>query len=118
VTLQTLDCVLVLVSTLVSHPYSSSNKICTEFFESLKNNNLTWQPGQKAAYSNSGFIILGFVLEKVTSMKFKDIIYEKISKPLGLSSATGFELQDPSRAVLPPDGGFELMSLPLGNYDP
>ncbi|KAH7260019.1 beta-lactamase family protein [Fusarium solani] len=94
--------------------------LCTrsEFFESLKNNNLTWQPGQKAAYSNSGFIILGFVLEKVTSMKFKDIIYEKISKPLGLSSATGFELQDPSRAVLPPDGGFELMSLPLGNYDP
>ncbi|KAJ4251206.1 hypothetical protein NW757_006752 [Fusarium falciforme] len=93
--------------------------LCTrsEFFESLKNNNLTWQPGQKVAYSNSGFIILGFVLEKVTSMKFRDIIYEKISKPLGLSSATGFELQDPSRAVLPLDGGFELMSVPLGNYD-
>ncbi|KAL6364830.1 hypothetical protein LRP88_00803 [Fusarium phalaenopsidis] len=94
--------------------------LCTrsEFFESLKNNNLTWQPGQKAAYSNTGFIILGFVLEKVVSMKFEDIIYEKISKSLGLSSDTGFELPDPSRAVLPPDGGFELMSVPLGNYDP
>lgn len=51
-------------------------------------------------------------------MKFRDIIYEKISKPLGLSSATGFELQDPSQAVLPLDGGFELMSVLLGNYDP
>ncbi|KAM6524732.1 hypothetical protein FALCPG4_010335 [Fusarium falciforme] len=93
--------------------------LCTrsEFFESLKNNNLTWQPGQKVAYSNSGFIILGFVLKRVTSMKFRDIIYEKISKPLGLSSSTGFELQDPSQAVLPLDGGFELMSVPLGNYD-
>ncbi|UPL04239.1 hypothetical protein LCI18_015173 [Fusarium solani-melongenae] len=89
-----------------------------QFFESLKNNNLTWHPGQKAAYSNSGFIVLGFVLERVTSMKFRDIIYKKISKPLSLSSATGFELQDPSRAVLPPDGRFELMSVPLENYDP
>ncbi|KAM0428196.1 hypothetical protein ACHAPT_007097 [Fusarium lateritium] len=95
-----------------------SNKSYIEFFESLKNNHPTRQPGQKAAYSNSGLIILGFVLETVTSQKFKDIIHKKLSKPLGLSSATGFDLQDLSRAALPPEGGFELISIPLGNYNP
>lgn len=106
------------VQSLVNHLYTTSNRIYTEPFESLSNNDLAWQPSQKAAYSNSGFIVLGFVLEKVTSMEFKDILSENISKPLDLCPATGFELQDSSRAVLPPDVGFELISLPLGNCNP
>ncbi|KAL2682507.1 hypothetical protein Neosp_006959 [[Neocosmospora] mangrovei] len=47
-------------------------------------------------YSNSGFIVPGFVLEKAASMEFKDIMYDKIFNPLDLSLATDFKLQDPT----------------------
>ncbi|RSL81365.1 hypothetical protein CEP51_005910 [Fusarium floridanum] len=93
-------------------------KTYIEFSESLKDNILTWKPGQRAANSNSGFTILGFVLENLTLIKFKEIIREKISKPLSLPSATGFVVQDLLQAVLPPDRGSELVSIPSETMAP
>ncbi|RSM04501.1 hypothetical protein CDV31_009988 [Fusarium ambrosium] len=71
-------------------------KTCIEFSESLKDHNLTWKPGQRAASFNSGL--------------HHPRLY--LSEPLSLPSATGFVLQDLPQAVLPPDRGSELMSIP------
>ncbi|KAJ3547863.1 hypothetical protein NM208_g1301 [Fusarium decemcellulare] len=93
--------------------------LCTraQFFQDLENHAFVWQPGQRAAYSNPGFILLGFALENITNMKYEDIISQEITKPLGLSSATGLKPQDISNSIIPVDGGFEWMTLPIGHND-
>ncbi|KAF4464344.1 hypothetical protein FALBO_8820 [Fusarium albosuccineum] len=93
--------------------------LCTraQFFQDLENHAFVWQPGQRAAYSNPGFILLSFALENITNMKYEEIISQQIIKPLGLSSATSFKLQNISNSVIPVDGGFEWMTLPIGHND-
>ncbi|KAM6540433.1 hypothetical protein FALCPG4_002149 [Fusarium falciforme] len=92
---------------------------CTraEFFKDLENNEYVWQPGQRAAYSDLGFILLGFALEHITGMRYNDIISEQISKPLNMSSAVGFALQDVSKSILPIEGGSQWMERDFRNYD-
>lgn len=46
---------------------------------------LDFEPGQKAQYSNSGCIILGLVIEKVTGISYGDFLAAKITKPLGMA---------------------------------
>ena len=46
---------------------------------------LDFEPGQKAKYSNTGCIILGLVIEKVTGISYGDFLAEKITKPLGMT---------------------------------
>lgn len=45
-------------------------------------------PGTDRAYSNSGYILLGAVIEKVTGKPWYEAIDERISKPLGLKNTT------------------------------
>ncbi|KAL6366312.1 hypothetical protein LRP88_00060 [Fusarium phalaenopsidis] len=96
-----------------------SDPPCTraEFFKDLENNEYVWQPGQRAAYSGLGFILLGFALENITGMRYNDIISEQISKPLNISSVVGFALQDVSKSILPIEGGSQWMERDFGNYD-
>lgn len=42
-------------------------------------------PGSKYSYSNSNYILLGLILEKVYKQSYADLIKNKISKPLKLS---------------------------------
>ena len=58
---------------------------------------LEWVPGEKYAYNNSGYFLLGLVVEKVTGKKYEDALSEMILTPLGLKD-TGY---DWSRTVLP-----------------
>ncbi|KAM5349033.1 hypothetical protein ACJ41O_008856 [Fusarium nematophilum] len=92
--------------------------LCTrsQFFKDLDNTPFVWQPGQRAAYSNPAYILLGFALEHITGIAYTDLISEQITKPLGLSSATGFSLEDISNSVIPIDGGSLWVDLPIGNY--
>ena len=46
---------------------------------------LDFEPGQKAKYSNSGCIILGLVIEKITGISYGDFLAAKITKPLGMA---------------------------------
>lgn len=76
---------------------------------------LEFEPGSKRSYSNSGFVLLGMVIEQVTGERFPDRIEDAIFRPAGMSGA-GF---DPERAgsvvaALPyrqdEAGGWELAS--------
>jgi CubicO group peptidase (beta-lactamase class C family) len=49
---------------------------------------LDFEPGQKAKYSNTGCIILGLVIEKVTGISYGDFLAAKIAKPLGMAHTT------------------------------
>jgi len=48
---------------------------------------LDFQPGEKWDYSNLGFDVLGFLLEKVSGQSYADFVQENIFKPLGMDDS-------------------------------
>ena len=55
-----------------------------DFFRNLP---LEWQPGSKWAYNNSGYFLLGVVIEKVTGRKYEQAVKERIFTPLGMKDS-------------------------------
>ncbi len=58
---------------------------------------LDFPPGTKFSYSNSGYILLGYILEKVSGQTYTDFLQKNIFTPLGMSD-TGV---DSNAAILP-----------------
>lgn len=56
----------------------------TELIDLIKTEPLLFEPGTQREYSNSGYAVLGAVIEKVTQLSFEKNIEERIVKPLGL----------------------------------
>lgn len=48
---------------------------------------LVFEPGTSWAYSNSGYFILGAVIEEVTGKKYGDVLQENILVPLGMTNS-------------------------------
>ena len=44
------------------------------------------RPGEKFEYNNSGYVLVGAVIEKVTGMPWHQAVEERIARPLGLKS--------------------------------
>ena len=51
---------------------------------------LDFSPGIKFSYSNSGYILLGMIIEKVTGKSYFRVVRENIFEPLGMSHS-GFD---------------------------
>ena len=45
-----------------------------------------FQPGEKAAYSNTNYLLLAYIVEDITHLKFKDAIKVKITDKVGLKN--------------------------------
>jgi len=45
-----------------------------------------FEPGTKAEYSNSNYLLLSYILQKTYGMTYADLLQEQIIKPLGLSN--------------------------------
>ena len=58
---------------------------------------LQWTPGARFEYSNSGYWLLGLVIEKASGHSFEGALQRMILQPLGMSD-TGY---DSSRAIIP-----------------
>jgi D-alanyl-D-alanine carboxypeptidase len=58
-------------------------------------------PGQYWRYSNSGYILLGKVIEKVTGKRFHDAIRQEVVQPLGLENLRMLAPEDPCEDVAP-----------------
>lgn len=67
---------------------SGKHTYTLELIELFKNEPLDFGTGTEFEYSNSNYILLGYIIEKV-SKNYKDYIKENILKPLNLSN-TGF----------------------------
>jgi len=50
------------------------------------------EPGKKFQYSNSGFIVLGAIVEKVSGQSYYDYVKEHIYKPAGMKSTDAYEM--------------------------
>jgi len=43
-----------------------------------------WQPGTRMAYSNSGYVLLTFLIEKFSGQSYHDYIQQKVFAPIGM----------------------------------
>jgi len=59
---------------------------------------LPWKPGQNFSYSNTGYVLLGMVIEKVSGVTYEQFLEENIFGPLGMD-ASGYDHGDAGLAV-------------------
>lgn len=55
---------------------------------------LEFTPGSRFSYSNSGYYLLGLILENITRKRYEAVLEERIFQPLGLLD-TGYDHDDP-----------------------
>ncbi len=48
---------------------------------------LDFQPGEKWNYSNSGYVLLGYLIEKISGQTYQNFIQENFFKPLGMNDS-------------------------------
>jgi CubicO group peptidase (beta-lactamase class C family) len=80
-----------------------------DFVKKYASGDLAFQPGSKFEYDNSGYFLLGAIIEKVTGMTYEKALQQRVFDPLGMKE-TGYDHAAtvlPKRAagyVLTPDG--------------
>lgn len=72
-------------SAIVCHPISRQF-----FFEVIKDKPLSFTPGKQFSYNNTGYYLLGLVVEKVTGTPYEQAMRELIFKPLRMNHS-GFD---------------------------
>jgi CubicO group peptidase (beta-lactamase class C family) len=55
---------------------------------------LEFAPGEKFKYNNSGYFLLGVIIEKVAGKKYEDALRDEILTPLGMKD-TGYDWSEP-----------------------
>jgi CubicO group peptidase (beta-lactamase class C family) len=63
------------------------------FVESFKSKPLEFVVGEKMKYNNSGYFILGYIIEKVTGQSYEAFLQDNIFTPLKLTN-TGYDTHD------------------------
>lgn len=66
------------------------------FFEAVfqKNAKVGFQPNDKFAYTNLGYVALGQLIEKVSGLPYQQFVEQNILAPLGVSEHLGFTRQN------------------------
>lgn len=75
---------------------------------------MDFHPGEKWAYSNTGYVLLGIVIHRVTGEFYGDFLQEQIFRPLGMSATRIISEADivPQRS-----GGYRLVKGELKNQE-
>lgn len=60
------------------------------FVKKYASNDLEFEPGSKFSYNNSGYFLLGAIVEKVTGKSYEQVLKEKIFAPVGMKN-TGYD---------------------------
>lgn len=51
---------------------------------------LKFAPGTRAAYSNTGYYLLGLIIERLTGMPYDDYVRQRLLAPLGMQDTEGY----------------------------
>ncbi|MBZ9624196.1 beta-lactamase family protein [Clostridium sp. FP2] len=85
-----------------------------ELVATFKDKSSNFEPGKKFLYNNSGYILLGHIIEKISGKSYEDYINENIFKKAGLSNS-GYDHSEkvmPNRAM-----GYGVASSAIVNCD-
>jgi CubicO group peptidase (beta-lactamase class C family) len=72
-----------------------------DFVKKYASGDLEFEPGSKFAYNNSGYFLLGAIIERVTGRPYEQVLKENILDPAGMKN-TGYDHHDtiiPKRAA-------------------
>lgn len=61
-------------------------KTVNDFLEIIKDEPLLFEPGTAQEYSNSGYVVLGGIIEKVTGKSYVDNLKERLINPLDMNN--------------------------------
>lgn len=65
--------------------------------ELFRNKPLVFQPGTQYEYNNSGYMLLGYLIEKISGQSYQEFVVKNIFKPLGMNDS-GY---DSHAAIIP-----------------
>ncbi len=65
-----------------------------KFVKEYCSGDLQFEPGSKFLYNNSGYFLLGAVIENITRKTYEEIVMEKIFLPLGMKNS-GYDRHEP-----------------------
>ncbi len=65
-----------------------------EFIKKYCSGDLEFEPGSRYVYNNSGYFLLGAIIEEITGEPYEDVLNEKIFHPLGMDNS-GYDRHDP-----------------------
>ena len=66
--------------------YYTTSKSKKEMLEIIQEGGSDFKPNSKAEYSNSNYILLSFILEKIYKKSYEELLQLKIIQPLGLKN--------------------------------
>lgn len=59
-----------------------------ELVDAFKSEPMDFAPGERWQYNNSGYVLLGAVIEKASGKKYGEFVAERIFKPLGMKATS------------------------------
>jgi D-alanyl-D-alanine carboxypeptidase len=65
--------------------YMTSKKTKEEMLEIISKSKPDFQPGSKTEYSNSNYVLLGYIIEKITNSTYKQELKKRITSKLNLA---------------------------------
>jgi CubicO group peptidase (beta-lactamase class C family) len=68
------------VADILTRPYTLD-----ELVQRFCSDSLEFEPGTQINYSNSGFVVLADIIEKITGKQYADVLAERIFTPLGMT---------------------------------
>ncbi|MRG87197.1 serine hydrolase domain-containing protein [Salinibacillus xinjiangensis] len=63
-----------------------------DFLPLIQNEKMKFQPGEKFAYNNSGYIVLGLIVEQFADMQFDAYVHKYIFEPSGMEESGYFSM--------------------------
>jgi D-alanyl-D-alanine carboxypeptidase len=93
-----------------------------ELVNKIASHTSVFEPGERSEYSNSNYVLLSYIAEKITGKEFAGILEDFITKPFNLTSTyygDGIDIHDNEAFSYTKSGNWDLstqtdMSVPVG----
>lgn len=76
---------------------AATDRTPAEILDMTRDQPLSSKPGERFAYNNSGYVLLGYIIEKVSGQSYADYMEANFFQPLGMTH-TGYDV---STEILP-----------------
>jgi len=63
----------------------------SDYLPAVANEKLAFEPGAEMSYSNSGYIVLGLIIEKVSGQDYYDFVRANVFVPAGMTASDSYE---------------------------
>ncbi|MCF6462001.1 serine hydrolase [Clostridium sp. Cult1] len=83
-----------------------NNKDPMKTIELIKNLPLEFEPGKEFSYSNTNYVLLGMIVEKITDMSLEEYLQKNIFTPLNMSNTGSYYIEDNQFPDATPYTGF------------